>query len=278
VHGSGTRYSGQRHCQPAWARSLPPPWCCATRPNLEQDAQAVELAVRKVLEQGYRTADLLRAEQPGQHVSTQEMAGWSSKTLNEIIDRRQHCTPSKATGWVKGTGFSPYINPQNEWALAPEGTGVKLSTVAVEIRVRKTIYVARGQLLTTDLTPFIGTARSAWPLSAVGASSLNGPGNSADPIARPGRRRRDGQLHLLAANTDSASCFAAGTRHRHHARRGAGRDAAPRRSSSLRSRRRCRSDLDLVNRQDRLRAPPETHLGLAGARARRCICRSRPGA
>ena len=42
--------------------------------NLEQDAQAVELAVRKVLEQGYRTADLLRAEQPGQHVCpTQEI-------------------------------------------------------------------------------------------------------------------------------------------------------------------------------------------------------------
>jgi 3-isopropylmalate dehydrogenase len=57
--------------------------------GLEHDAQAVELAVRKVLEQGYRTADLLREGQPGQHVSTQEMGRLVHHTLNELIDRRQ---------------------------------------------------------------------------------------------------------------------------------------------------------------------------------------------
>ena len=39
----------------------------------------MKLAVRKVLEQGYRTADLLRAGQPGQQVSTQEMGSWCTR-------------------------------------------------------------------------------------------------------------------------------------------------------------------------------------------------------
>jgi 3-isopropylmalate dehydrogenase len=45
--------------------------------------------VGKVLQQGYRTADLLRPEQPGQRVTTQEMGNLVHQTLNEIIDRRQ---------------------------------------------------------------------------------------------------------------------------------------------------------------------------------------------
>jgi 3-isopropylmalate dehydrogenase len=57
--------------------------------KLEEDAQAVELAVDKVLEQGYRTADLLREGQPGKRVTTQEMGSLVHQALNEILDRRQ---------------------------------------------------------------------------------------------------------------------------------------------------------------------------------------------
>jgi 3-isopropylmalate dehydrogenase len=72
VHGSAPDIAGKGIANPLGA-ILTAAMVLRHSANLEQDAQAVELAVRKVLEQGYRTADLLRAEQPGQHVSTQEM-------------------------------------------------------------------------------------------------------------------------------------------------------------------------------------------------------------
>jgi 3-isopropylmalate dehydrogenase len=58
--------------------------------GLEQDAAAIETAVRKVLEQGYRTADLARTEKDKKMVlSTQAMGKQVHEALNEIIDRRQ---------------------------------------------------------------------------------------------------------------------------------------------------------------------------------------------
>jgi 3-isopropylmalate dehydrogenase len=88
VHGSAPDIAGKGIANPLGA-ILTAAMILRHSANLEQDAQAVELAVRKVLEQGYRTADLLRAGQPGQHVTTQEMGSLVHQTLNEIIDRRQ---------------------------------------------------------------------------------------------------------------------------------------------------------------------------------------------
>src|SRR6202142_187331 len=88
VHGSAPDIAGKGIANPLGA-ILTAAMVLRHSANLEQDAQAVELAVRKVLEQGYRTADLLGREQPGQHVTTQEMGSLVHQTLNEIIDRRQ---------------------------------------------------------------------------------------------------------------------------------------------------------------------------------------------
>jgi 3-isopropylmalate dehydrogenase len=88
VHGSAPDIAGKGIANPLGA-ILTAAMVLRHSANLEQDAQAVELAVRKVLEQGYRTADLLRAGQGGHHVTTQEMGSAVHQTLNEIIDRRQ---------------------------------------------------------------------------------------------------------------------------------------------------------------------------------------------
>ncbi len=88
VHGSAPDIAGKGIANPLGA-ILTAAMLLRHSANLENDAQAVELAVRKVLEQGYRTPDLLREGQPGQHVSTQEMGRLVHQTLNELIDRRQ---------------------------------------------------------------------------------------------------------------------------------------------------------------------------------------------
>jgi 3-isopropylmalate dehydrogenase len=88
VHGSAPDIAGKGIANPLGA-ILTAAMVLRHSANLEQDAQAVELAVRKVLEQGYRTADLLHREQPGQRVTTQQMGSLVHHTLNEIIDRRQ---------------------------------------------------------------------------------------------------------------------------------------------------------------------------------------------
>src|ERR1700761_7002867 len=88
VHGSAPDIAGKGIANPLGA-ILTAAMILRHSANLEQDAQAVELAVGKVLEQGYRTSDLLRPEQPGQRVTTQEMGNLVHQTLNEIIDRRQ---------------------------------------------------------------------------------------------------------------------------------------------------------------------------------------------
>jgi 3-isopropylmalate dehydrogenase len=88
VHGSAPDIAGKGIANPLGA-ILTAAMLLRHSAGLESDAQAVELAVRKVLEQGYRTADLLREGQPGQRVSTQEMGRLVHQTLNELIDRRQ---------------------------------------------------------------------------------------------------------------------------------------------------------------------------------------------
>ncbi len=88
VHGSAPDIAGKGIANPLGA-ILTAAMVLRHSANLEQDAQAVELAVRKVLEQGHRTADLLHRPQPGQQVSTQQMGSLVHQTLNEIIDRRQ---------------------------------------------------------------------------------------------------------------------------------------------------------------------------------------------
>jgi 3-isopropylmalate dehydrogenase len=88
VHGSAPDIAGKGIANPLGA-ILTAAMLLRHSANLEEDAQAVELAVRKVLEQGHRTADLLRGEQAGQRVSTQAMGQLAHQALSEILDRRQ---------------------------------------------------------------------------------------------------------------------------------------------------------------------------------------------
>src|ERR1700677_3699261 len=89
VHGSAPDIAGKGIANPLGA-ILTAAMILRHSANLEQDAQAVELAVRKVLEQGYRTADLLRAEQPSHAlVTTTQMGKLVHQALTQAIDRRQ---------------------------------------------------------------------------------------------------------------------------------------------------------------------------------------------
>jgi len=89
VHGSAPDIAGKGIANPLGA-ILTAAMLLRHSANLEQDAQAVETAVRKVLEQGYRTADLARSEKDRKMVlSTQEMGRQVHGVLNELIDKRQ---------------------------------------------------------------------------------------------------------------------------------------------------------------------------------------------
>ncbi len=89
VHGSAPDIAGKGLANPLGA-ILTAAMLLRHSANLEQDASAIEAAVRKVLEQGYRTADLARSEKDKKMVlSTQEMGRKVHDALNEIIDRRQ---------------------------------------------------------------------------------------------------------------------------------------------------------------------------------------------
>jgi 3-isopropylmalate dehydrogenase len=85
VHGSAPDIAGKGIANPLGA-ILTAAMVLRHSAGLEQDAQAIESAVRKVLEQGHRTADLVRGQQG---ISTQEMGRHVHHALNEIIDRRQ---------------------------------------------------------------------------------------------------------------------------------------------------------------------------------------------
>src|SRR5580698_10928514 len=89
VHGSAPDIAGTGKAIPLGA-ILTAAMVLRHSANLEQDAKAVEQAVHKVLNAGYRTADIARGQQPGQTpVSTQEMGKLVHQALSESIDRRQ---------------------------------------------------------------------------------------------------------------------------------------------------------------------------------------------
>lgn len=85
VHGSAPDIAGKGIANPLGA-ILTAAMVLRHSAHLEQDAQAVETAVRTVLEQGHRTADLVRGQQG---ISTQEMGRHVHEVLSELIDRRQ---------------------------------------------------------------------------------------------------------------------------------------------------------------------------------------------
>jgi 3-isopropylmalate dehydrogenase len=89
VHGSAPDIAGTGKANPLGA-ILTAAMILRYSANLEQDAKAVEQAVHKVLDAGYRTADIARGQQPGQTpVTTQEMGKLVHQALTESIDRRQ---------------------------------------------------------------------------------------------------------------------------------------------------------------------------------------------
>ncbi len=88
VHGSAPDIAGKGIANPLGA-ILTGAMLLRHSAGLEQDAQAVELAVARVLEQGYCTADLATTNGVGRRVSTQEMGKLVQQSLNEILDRRQ---------------------------------------------------------------------------------------------------------------------------------------------------------------------------------------------
>jgi 3-isopropylmalate dehydrogenase len=89
VHGSAPDIAGTGKANPLGA-ILTAAMILRHSANLEQDARAVEQAVHKVLDEGYRTADIARGQQSSQQtVTTQEMGKRVHQALAESIDRRQ---------------------------------------------------------------------------------------------------------------------------------------------------------------------------------------------
>ena len=88
VHGSAPDIAGKGVANPLGA-ILTAGMVLRYSAGLDQDADAVELAVRRVLEQGGRSADLARGNASVPVLSTQEMGRRVHEVLNEIIDRRQ---------------------------------------------------------------------------------------------------------------------------------------------------------------------------------------------
>ncbi|MGI8771320.1 MAG: 3-isopropylmalate dehydrogenase [Acidobacteriaceae bacterium] len=89
VHGSAPDIAGKGIANPLGA-VLTAAMLLRHSGQLEQEARAIEAAVHTVLEQGHRTADLLR---PGNTrevaVSTQQMGRLVHGVLNDILDRQQ---------------------------------------------------------------------------------------------------------------------------------------------------------------------------------------------
>lgn len=89
VHGSAPDIAGTGKANPLGA-ILTAAMLLRHSAGLEQEAQAIETAVQRVLAAGYRTADLARVNQPDQQiVSTKEMGKHVFEVLNEIIDCNQ---------------------------------------------------------------------------------------------------------------------------------------------------------------------------------------------
>lgn len=88
VHGSAPDIAGKGIANPLGA-ILTAAMLLRYSAGLDQDADSVEAAVRKVLDQGYRTPDLARGDKKAQVLSTTEMGRRVHDAVNEIIDRRQ---------------------------------------------------------------------------------------------------------------------------------------------------------------------------------------------
>jgi len=86
VHGSAPDIAGTGKANPLGA-ILTAAMILRHSANLEADARAVEVAVHKVLDAGYRTTDIARGS--AQTVTTQEMGKLVHQALAESIDRRQ---------------------------------------------------------------------------------------------------------------------------------------------------------------------------------------------
>lgn len=88
VHGSAPDIAGKDIANPLGA-ILTAAMLLRYSAGLEDDANAIEAAVRKVLNEGYRTMDLGRGVTSGKVLSTREMGRRVHAALNELIDRRQ---------------------------------------------------------------------------------------------------------------------------------------------------------------------------------------------
>jgi 3-isopropylmalate dehydrogenase len=88
VHGSAPDIAGKDIANPLGA-VLTAAMLLRHSAQLEQEARAIEAAVRTVLEQGHRTADLLPANTRETAVTTQQMGRLVHGVLNDILDRQQ---------------------------------------------------------------------------------------------------------------------------------------------------------------------------------------------
>ena len=89
VHGSAPDIAGRGKANPLGA-ILTAAMLLRHSAGLEQDATAIETAVIRVLDAGYRTTDIARGQAAGQTpVSTQEMGKLVHQALAQAIDQRQ---------------------------------------------------------------------------------------------------------------------------------------------------------------------------------------------
>ena len=89
VHGSAPDIAGKGKANPLGA-ILTAAMILRHSAGLEQDAAAIETAVVKVLDAGYRTADIARGQSAGQTpVTTEEMGKLVHQALAQAIDQRQ---------------------------------------------------------------------------------------------------------------------------------------------------------------------------------------------
>jgi 3-isopropylmalate dehydrogenase len=89
VHGSAPDIAGQGKANPLGA-ILTAAMILRHSAGLEQDAAAIETAVVKVLDAGYRTTDIARGQSAGQtSVTTHEMGRLVHEALAQSIDQRQ---------------------------------------------------------------------------------------------------------------------------------------------------------------------------------------------
>ena len=88
VHGSAPDIAGKGLANPLGA-ILTAAMVLRHSAHLEQDAQAVEAAVKAVLTEGYRTPDLARGQSGPMVLSTKDMGAQVHRVLSETINRNQ---------------------------------------------------------------------------------------------------------------------------------------------------------------------------------------------